>query len=70
MEKVMGISLIVATFLFIEWVFLITVGCISCIFNAQDAFYCGAFCMVAKLSFAVILGLSAFLGYKMLKKNG
>jgi hypothetical protein len=68
--------LVLPVILFADYLFMVLMGCATCLFGFGDEFYCGPFCIVGK----IILVLSAiFFGYIIypdiktvfkLKKNG
>lgn len=54
------IFLILPAILLVDYLFMVLLGCATCLFGFGDEFYCGPFCIVGKL----ILVLSAiFFGY-------
>ena len=54
------IFIILPFLLFADYLIMALIGCTSCLFNLDDSFYCGPFCLTGK----IILALSALLfGY-------
>lgn len=48
---------------------MILVGAVACIFGAGDAFYCGAFCLLGKITLAAILLVITIQTYRALSSN-
>jgi hypothetical protein len=62
-KKAMKNSLIIKIFVvlpiivFIDYLIMVLLGCVSCLFGFGDDFYCGPYCLFGK----IILGMSAIL---------
>ncbi len=67
-------GLILTVLLFVDYVVIALIGCISCLFGAQDNYFCETYCWLVRsmvgLSFIVFLGYFIYAIYKHNKLNG
>lgn len=48
---------------------MIIIGAVACIFGASDAFYCGVFCLLGKITLATVLLVITIQTYRALSSN-
>jgi hypothetical protein len=52
------------------FILLMTViGAVACLFGAGDAFYCGVFCLLGKITFVAVLLVITIQTYRALSSN-
>jgi hypothetical protein len=59
--------LVLPLILFTDYLFMAIVGCSTCLFGLGDEFYCGPFCLIAKIVLVLSLLFFGYLIYPEIK---
>jgi hypothetical protein len=68
--------LVLPLILFVDYLLMALLGCVTCLFGFGDEFYCGPFCLAGKIILALSLVIFGYIIYPdikklfILKKNG
>ena len=61
-------SIILPVLLFLVYIGLVLLGCISCVFGATESYYCNQYCTIAKITIGVIFAIYIFMFVRALLK--
>lgn len=61
-------SIILPVILFVMYIGLVLLGCISCVFGATESYYCNQYCMIAKITIGAIFAIYIFMFVRALLK--
>ncbi|MFC2107151.1 hypothetical protein ACFLRY_02325 [Bacteroidota bacterium] len=61
-------SIILPVLLFLMYISLVLLGCISCVFGATESYYCNQYCTIAKITIGVIFAIYLFMFLRALLK--
>ncbi len=64
-QIVIKVFVILPVLIMLDYVFMILLGCTTCLFGLGNDFYCGPYCLIGK----IILGLTAVLFFFIIFPN-
>ena len=64
-QLIIKVFFIFPILVFFDYVFMIILGCTSCLFGLGNDFYCGSYCLIGK----IIIGLTAVLFFFLIFPN-